>query len=413
MADKTTGTPVTLEDVKQLIRETAEKNNNVLTQKELNELYKQFDLDEDEMSELTEYIMEQGIQSDENIEDLIADDDDVTFDLDDSYDIDYDSEDDGEDGEISFDFETDLDMSDTMDMIDAHVGGEEEEDDYGYASIKDPDKKYIYDIGRYHLLSREEEAELGKRIAEGDRDAKEELMNHNLRLVVNIAKRYTRRGVPFDDLVQEGNLGLSTACEKFDYTKGFKFSTYATWWIKQSISRAIANQSRSVRIPVHMVETINKVNRTQRALMQELGREPTEDEIAEAFGGDMTGQKIREIQSISMDTVSLETPVGEEDNSTLGDFISDEKMISPDSYMNSEALREDLEAALNELGEREEQILRMRYGFDDGTPRTLEEVGKRFNVTRERIRQIETKALRKVRNKNKTGTLRTYLERKS
>ena len=275
--------------------------------------------------------------------------------------------------------------------------------------LDDPVRMYLKEIGRVDLLTHEQEIELAKRILEGDEQAKKELAAANLRLVVSIAKRYVGRGMLFLDLIQEGNMGLIKAVEKFDYTKGFKFSTYATWWIRQAITRAIADQARTIRIPVHMVETINKLTRIQRQLVQELGREPTAEEIAEKMDG-MTPAKVREIQKISLEPVSLETPIGEEDDSHLGDFIEDEGAMSPDDYASNELLKDELNEVLLELTDREEKVLRLRFGLDDGRTRTLEEVGKEFNVTRERIRQIEAKALRKLKHPSRSKRLKDFLD---
>ena len=274
--------------------------------------------------------------------------------------------------------------------------------------LDDPVKMYLKDIGRVPLLSAEEEVELAKRMQENDVAAKKRLSEANLRLVVSIAKRYVGRGMLFLDLIQEGNLGLMKAVEKFDYQKGFKFSTYATWWIRQSITRAIADQARTIRIPVHMVETINKLTRIQRVLLQELGREPLPEEIAEKMG--VTVERVREIQKIAQDPVSLETPIGEEEDSHLGDFIEDEKTMTPSESVAFTMLKEQLLGVLDTLTPREEKVLRLRYGIDDGKPRTLEEVGKEFNVTRERIRQIEAKALRKLRHPSRSKKLKDFLE---
>ena len=274
--------------------------------------------------------------------------------------------------------------------------------------LDDPVKMYLKDIGRVPLLSAEEEIELAKRMQEDDAAARKRLSEANLRLVVSIAKRYVGRGMLFLDLIQEGNLGLMKAVEKFDYQKGFKFSTYATWWIRQSITRAIADQARTIRIPVHMVETINKLTRVQRVLLQELGREPTPSEIAEKMG--VTEDRVREIQKIAQDPVSLETPIGEEEDSHLGDFIEDEKTITPSDSVAFTMLKEQLLGVLDTLTPREEKVLRLRYGIDDGKSRTLEEVGREFNVTRERIRQIEAKALRKLRHPSRSKRLKDFLE---
>ena len=274
--------------------------------------------------------------------------------------------------------------------------------------LDDPVKMYLKDIGRVPLLSADDEIELARLMQEGDEPAKKRLSEANLRLVVSIAKRYVGRGMLFLDLIQEGNLGLMKAVEKFDYQKGFKFSTYATWWIRQSITRAIADQARTIRIPVHMVETINKLTRVQRVLLQELGREPTPAEIAEKMG--VSEERVCEIQKIAQDPVSLETPIGEEEDSHLGDFIEDEKTITPSDSVSFRMLKEQLLRVLDTLTPREEKVLRLRYGLDDGKPRTLEEVGKEFNVTRERIRQIEAKALRKLRHPSRGKKLKDFLE---
>lgn len=275
-------------------------------------------------------------------------------------------------------------------------------------NVDDSVKIYLKDIGRVPLLSTDEEIDLARKMSEGDEVAKTKLSEANLRLVVSIAKRYVGRGMAFLDLIQEGNLGLMKAVEKFDYTKGFKFSTYATWWIRQAITRAIADQARTIRIPVHMVETINKQIRVARQLLQEFGREPTPQEIATKMG--IPEEKVREIQKIAQDPVSLETPIGEEEDSRLGDFIEDNNASSPADLAESNMLKEQLIAVLSSLTPREEKVLRLRYGLDDSRPRTLEEVGREFNVTRERIRQIEAKALRKLRHPKRKEPLRGYIK---
>ncbi len=275
-------------------------------------------------------------------------------------------------------------------------------------SMDDPVKMYLKDIGKVPLLRPEEETELAKRMVEGDEEAKRLLTEANLRLVVSIAKRYMGRGMQFLDLIEEGNLGLMKAVEKFDYQKGFKFSTYATWWIRQAITRAIADQARTIRIPVHMVETINKLVRASRRLLQELGREPTPEEIAVEMN--ITEERVREIQKIAQDPVSLETPIGEEEDSHLSDFIEDEASAAPTDAVSVTMLKEQLLGVLDTLTPREEKVLRLRYGLDDGRPRTLEEVGKEFNVTRERIRQIEAKALRKLRHPSRSKRLKDFLD---
>ncbi|MGB4301893.1 MAG: RNA polymerase sigma factor RpoD [Acetomicrobium sp.] len=275
-------------------------------------------------------------------------------------------------------------------------------------SIADPVRMYLREIGKIPLLTKEEEVELAKRVEAGDEEAKKKLIEANLRLVVSIAKKYIGRGLSFLDLIQEGNLGLIRAVEKFDYRKGFKFSTYATWWIRQAITRAIADQARTIRIPVHMVETINKLIRVSRQLVQQLGREPTVEEIAQAL--ELPPEKVEDIQRIAQEPVSLETPIGEEEDSQLGDFIEDKDSPNPEEATAGQLLREQLEEMLGELTEREREVLRLRFGLEDGRAHTLEEVGKRFNVTRERIRQIEAKALRKLRHPSRSKRLRDYLE---
>lgn len=274
-------------------------------------------------------------------------------------------------------------------------------------SINDPVRMYLKEIGKISLLSQEEELEISRRVAEGDEEAKTKLAESNLRLVVSIAKRYVGRNLSFLDLIQEGNIGLMKSVEKFNAGKGFKFSTYATWWIRQSITRAIADQAKTIRVPVHMVETINKLKRQQRQLTLELNREPTEEELAEKMG--LTVEKVKEINRISLEPLSLETPVGEEEDSHLGDFVPDESNMSPEQYAINKVLKDEISQVLLTLNEREEAVLKLRFGLEDGRCRTLEEVGNYFNVTRERIRQIEAKALRKLRHPSRSRRLKDYL----
>jgi len=313
-----------------------------------------------------------------------------------------------------------IEVSNDHDDMGRHGGDEEERDEFNFdddlslppgIKINDPVRMYLKEIGRVPLLGADDEVELAKKIEIGGPDgeeAKKRLAEANLRLVVSIAKRYVGRGMLFLDLIQEGNMGLLKAVEKFDYDKGFKFSTYATWWIRQAITRAIADQARTIRIPVHMVETINKLIRVSRQLLQELGREPTPEEIAEQM--ELSVDKVREIMKIAQEPVSLETPIGEEDDSHLGDFIEDQEALAPADAAAYELLKEQLEDVLDTLTEREENVLRLRFGLDDGRTRTLEEVGKVFGVTRERIRQIEAKALRKLRHPSRSKRLKDFLE---
>ena len=306
---------------------------------------------------------------------------------------------------LNDDFEDEPDIDDLKEVENLKLD-EITETSYEGISVDDPVRMYLREIGKIPLLSYDKELELAKRILKGDEEAKQELAEANLRLVVSIAKKYVGRGMLFLDLIQEGNMGLIKAVEKFDYTKGFKFSTYATWWIRQAITRAIADQARTIRIPVHMVETINRLIRTSRHLLQQLGREPTPEEIAKEM--DMSVEKVMEIQKIAQDPVSLETPIGEEDDSHLGDFIQDEDSPAPQDAASYTLLREQLEEVMKTLTPREAKVLRLRFGLDDGKARTLEEVGKEFDVTRERIRQIEAKALRKLRHPSRSKKLRDY-----
>ena len=306
---------------------------------------------------------------------------------------------------LNDDFEEEPDIDDLKEVEDLKL--DELDTNFEGISVDDPVRMYLREIGKIPLLSYEKELELAKRILENDEEAKQELAEANLRLVVSIAKKYVGRGMLFLDLIQEGNMGLIKAVEKFDYTKGFKFSTYATWWIRQAITRAIADQARTIRIPVHMVETINRLIRTSRHLLQQLGREPSPEEIAQEM--DISVEKVMEIQKIAQDPVSLETPIGEEDDSHLGDFIQDEDSPAPHDAASYTLLREQLEEVMNTLTPREAKVLKLRFGLEDGKARTLEEVGKEFDVTRERIRQIEAKALRKLRHPSRSKKLRDYM----
>jgi RNA polymerase primary sigma factor len=408
---------MTFEDLKDLIKENAKIRGGQLTQDDLDAFLDKYELDYETSEELLSFISDNDLLSED---DLDIDEDDIISGGDDdlagleglSLDLGLDDDDDDDDTP-DLDFGTSLDMGDTMNML----HDKDKDDDMNQlgsnVKINDPVKMYLKEIGRVDLLTHDQEIDLAKQILEGGEvgeEAKKKLAAANLRLVVSIAKRYVGRGMLFLDLIQEGNMGLIKAVEKFDYTKGFKFSTYATWWIRQAITRAIADQARTIRIPVHMVETINKLTRIQRQLIQELGREPTAEEIAGKMEG-MTPEKVREIQKISLEPVSLETPIGEEDDSHLGDFIEDEGAMSPDDYASNELLKDELNEVLLELTDREEKVLRLRFGLDDGRTRTLEEVGKEFNVTRERIRQIEAKALRKLKHPSRSKRLKDFLDR--
>ena len=351
----------------------AKKKKNVLEYQEISDHFADLHLEEEQMDEILDALEKSGIDVLR-----ITDDDDIP------------------DEELLLSDEDEVDMENLDLSIPDGI------------SIEDPVRMYLKEIGKVPLLSAEEEIELAKRMENGDQEAKKRLAEANLRLVVSIAKRYVGRGMLFLDLIQEGNLGLIKAVEKFDYRKGYKFSTYATWWIRQAITRAIADQARTIRIPVHMVETINKLIRVSRQLLQELGREPTPEEISEEMG--MPVDRVREILKISQEPVSLETPIGEEEDSHLGDFIQDDNVPVPAEAASFTLLREQLVEGLGTLTEREQKVLRLRVGLDDGRARTLEEVGKEFNVTRERIRQIEAKALRKLRHPSRSRKLKDYLD---
>ena len=407
---------ITLEELEKMLISAAKAKGNRLTQDDLDAFQSRYDLDDEAYENLIDAINENHIEIEDGLDALEIDDNDFMAGgadgLDDLEVLEVDTDDDtGDDDIANLDFGNDLDMDfgDTNKMYNQSDDDDDMNQLGSNVKINDPVKMYLKEIGRVDLLTHEQEIELAKRILEGDEQAKKELAAANLRLVVSIAKRYVGRGMLFLDLIQEGNMGLIKAVEKFDYTKGFKFSTYATWWIRQAITRAIADQARTIRIPVHMVETINKLTRIQRQLVQELGREPTAEEIAEKMDG-MTPAKVREIQKISLEPVSLETPIGEEDDSHLGDFIEDEGAMSPDDYASNELLKDELNEVLLELTDREEKVLRLRFGLDDGRTRTLEEVGKEFNVTRERIRQIEAKALRKLKHPSRSKRLKDFLD---
>ena len=407
---------ITLEELEKMLISAAKAKGNRLTQDDLDAFQSRYDLDDEAYENLIDAINDNHIEIEDGLDALEIDDNDFmdggADDLDDLEGLEVDTDDDAGDDDIAnLDFGNDLDMDfgDTNKMYNQSDDDDDMNQLGSNVKINDPVKMYLKEIGRVDLLTHEQEIELAKRILEGDEQAKKELAAANLRLVVSIAKRYVGRGMLFLDLIQEGNMGLIKAVEKFDYTKGFKFSTYATWWIRQAITRAIADQARTIRIPVHMVETINKLTRIQRQLVQELGREPTAEEIAEKMDG-MTPAKVREIQKISLEPVSLETPIGEEDDSHLGDFIEDEGAMSPDDYASNELLKDELNEVLLELTDREEKVLRLRFGLDDGRTRTPEEVGKEFNVTRERIRQIEAKALRKLKHPSRSKRLKDFLD---
>lgn len=402
---------VSFDDLKKLVVNEAKNNNNVLTQEQIDEYLMNYDLSDELAEELLEYIQQNQITiSDDDLDSLDVDDDMLLAGvpaMDDDLDLDIDDADDTPD--LDFDGDFDMMTGDTLHMYQEHDDDKESESTQLGSNVKinDPVKMYLKEIGRVELLNHDQEIELAKRILEGDEQAKKELAAANLRLVVSIAKRYVGRGMLFLDLIQEGNMGLIKAVEKFDYTKGFKFSTYATWWIRQAITRAIADQARTIRIPVHMVETINKLIRTSRHLLQQLGREPTPEEIAAEM--EIPAEKVMEIQKIAQDPVSLETPIGEEDDSHLGDFIQDDDSPAPHDSAAYTLLKEQLEDVMSTLTPREAKVLKLRFGLEDGKARTLEEVGREFEVTRERIRQIEAKALRKLRHPSRSKKLRDYM----
>ncbi len=357
--------------------ELAKTKKNVLEYSEINDAFRGIDLSEEKMDMVLEYLEKhdvdilRGVPSDtDDTEDLLIENEEDMF------------------------MEDEVEIIDDVDVLEG-------------VSTEDPVRMYLKEIGNVPLLTTEQEVELAKRVENGDEEAKKALTEANLRLVVSIAKKYVGRGMPFLDLIQEGNMGLMKAVDKFDYTKGYKFSTYATWWIRQAITRGIADTGRTIRVPVHMVETINKTLRMTRTLLQELGREPSAEEVAERLNVPVA--RVREVLKISRDPVSLDTPIGEEDDSHLGDFIEDDSALSPADSAAFSMLKKELGAALESLTERERQVVRLRFGLEDGRARTLEEVGKEFNVTRERIRQIEAKALRKLRHPSRSKRLKDFL----
>ena len=368
-----------LEKLKRLV-DLAKTKQNALDITEINNFFAGDNLSTEQMEQIYSYLENSNIDIIPEVidETILAEDDALLLD-------------DADDDFLKEEEEIDLDAIDLLEGI----------------GTEDPVRMYLKEIGTVPLLSADEELRLAKRKAEGDDNAKERLIEANLRLVVSIAKRYTGRGMSFLDLVQEGNLGLIKGVEKFDYTKGYKLSTYATWWIRQSVTRALADQARTIRVPVHMVETINKMSKMQRKLTLELGYEPSVAELSEAL--EMSEDKVMEIMQIAREPASLETPIGEEDDSNLGDFVADSNVVTPEGNVESVMLREHIDALLGDLMERERQVIVLRFGLEDGHPRTLEEVGKEFNVTRERIRQIEAKALRKLRNPVRSKRIRDFL----
>lgn len=374
-----------LESIKKRLLKKAKADGNEIEQGEIQDAISFLDLEDKDVEELINYFKANKINvisdnDEEGIEELEFDESDVSMDMDDE------------------DVPDEKELQDISKLV------------IGDVKVNDSVKIYLKEIGKVPLLNAQQEIELAQRIIAGDEEAKQELINANLRLVISIAKRYAGRGMPFLDLIQEGNMGLIKAVEKFDYTKGFKFSTYATWWIRQAITRAIADQARTIRIPVHMVETINKITRAQRQLVQELGRDPTAEEISDRLEGALSAARIREIQRINQEPVSLETPIGEEDDSHLGDFLEDKEVESPSDYTTKSLLKDELNEVMLELTDRERRVLELRYGLIDNHPRTLEEVGKVFGVTRERIRQIEAKAIKKLRTRKRVSRLGDYRE---
>lgn len=370
--------------------------DGAIYQKDIMASLDHLDLSDEDLDQLWDWFSNENIpiSEDEDIAEMTAEEEEVGLDDTDDIDSNIDDTTENSDDEYSANPIPDLSLYTRSTNI----------------QLNDPVKMYLKEIGRVPLLKPEDEPEIAKRIEAGDEEARNILISSNLRLVVSIAKKYVGRGMLFLDLIQEGNMGLVKAVEKFDYTKGFKFSTYATWWIRQAITRAIADQARTIRIPVHMVETINKLTRVQRQLVQELGRDPSAEEISARMDG-ISPEKVREIQKIALEPVSLETPIGEEDDSHLGDFIEDKEALSPDQYASNQLLKDEINSVLSGLTDREEKVLRLRFGLYDGRTRTLEEVGKEFNVTRERIRQIEAKALRKLKHPTRSKRLKDFFDK--
>ena len=416
----------TLDELKEEYKRVASINGHLM-QNEITDSLTHLDLDDTASDELYSWFRDNDIEVvDDSLDEFLDDADediDVEVESDDALDFDASIDDaiatdDGDnDDETKPVVQTNVVATEVDDKAKAaklreYQSNREESQEATAARVNDGVKMYLKEIGKVPLLKAKDELEIAKRIEAGDELAKQELISANLRLVVSIAKKYVGRGMQFLDLIQEGNMGLVKAVDKFDYTKGFKFSTYATWWIRQAITRAIADQARTIRIPVHMVETINKLTRVQRQLVQKLGRDPSPAEIAAEMDG-ISPEKVVEIQRIALEPVSLETPVGEEDDSHLGDFIEDKEAVSPEQFANNQLLRDEINEVLSGLTEREEKVLRLRFGLDDGRTRTLEEVGREFNVTRERIRQIEAKALRKLKHPTRSKRLRDFVDKEN